>query len=799
MGGQGTGIRLCGLVLSWLAGVALQLQQDALWPLAADAAAGGVATAIALAARRRWTAWAAAAALLAYALTGAHAAWRLAPTLPEELAGRDVVLTGVVAELPRISPDGVRFVFDVESAEHDGTAVSVPPRVSLGWYSAWYGDAPKAAAPRTEVRAGQRWRLTVRLKPPHAGANPHGFDAELWLFEQGIRATGSVRTARDAVNELLDDAAAHPVERLRQRLRDAVFAHVDDARAAGVLAALAIGDQGSIDRDDWEVFRDTGTAHLMAISGLHVTMFAWLAGGLVSGLWRRSGRLLLWLPAPVAARWGGLAAAAGYALLAGWGVPAQRTVWMLATSALLASLSVRWPWPLVLAAAAVVVTVLDPWALLQPGFWLSFAAVGLLLASQPAGREPDADDEHWRARAAAVLRNGLRTQVMATLGLAPLTLVFFQQLSLVGFAANLFAIPVVTLVVTPLALLGALAAPLWTAAAAIVQVLAQMLTWMAALPGAVWMAPAAPWWAQCLGLLAGAVFVLPLPWRVRALGVPLLLPLLWPAASSPTEGSFEVVAADVGQGNAVLVRTRRHLLVYDTGPRYSRDTDAGDRVLLPLLRGRGERAVHTLVLSHRDADHVGGAASLIAGIEVASIVGSLEPGHALRDAGPPFTLCAAGQQWQWDGVRFDVLYPRQFDESVKPNSQSCVVRVQGTDGRSLLLAGDLESAQEAEIVATHGDALKSDVLLVPHHGSKTSSTALFLDTVAPTTAVVQAGYRNRFGHPAPSVVQRYADRGIELIDSASCGAWTWRADGAACHRQRMARYWHHRPAPPALP
>jgi competence protein ComEC len=358
---------------------------------------------------------------------------------------------------------------------------------------------------------------------------------------------------------------------------------------------------------------------------------------------------------------------------------------------------------------------------------------------------------------------------------------------------------VVTLVVTPLSLLGALAAPLWTAGASIVQVLAQVLAWMAALPGAVWIAPAAPWWAQWLGLLAGAVFVLPLPWRVRVLGVPLLLPLLWPATSRPNEGSFEVVAADVGQGNAVLVRTRRHLLVYDTGPRYSSDTDAGDRVLLPLLRGRGERAVHTLVLSHRDADHVGGAASLIAGIEVASIVGSLEPGHALRDAGPPFTPCAAGQQWQWDGVRFDVLYPQDFDTSAKPNSQSCVVRVQGTDGRSLLLAGDLESAQEAEIVATHGDALKSDVLLVPHHGSKTSSTAQFLDTVAPTTAVVQAGHRNRFGHPAPSVVQRYADRGIELVDSASCGAWTWRADGAACHRHRVARYWHHRPAPPALP
>jgi len=295
------------------------------------------------------------------------------------------------------------------------------------------------------------------------------------------------------------------------------------------------------------------------------------------------------------------------------------------------------------------------------------------------------------------------------------------------------------------------------------------------------------------------LFVLPLPWRVRALGVPLLLPLLWPAVPRPGDGRFEVVAADVGQGNGVLVRTRHHLLVYDTGPRYSTDTDAGDRVLLPLLRGRGERAVHTLVISHRDSDHVGGAASLVAGIPVQSIVGSLEPGHPLRDAGVPFTLCAAGQQWQWDGVRFDVLHPREFDESAKLNSQSCVVRVEGADGRSVLLAGDVESAQEADLVATHGAALKSDVLLVPHHGSKTSSTARFLDAVAPATAVVQAGHRNRFGHPAPSVVERYAARGIELVDSPSCGAWTWNDGTGTCHRRHAARYWHHRPAPPALP
>jgi competence protein ComEC len=585
----------------------------------------------------------------------------------------------------------------------------------------------------------------------------------------------------------LDAAAGHPVERLRQRVRDGIFASVPDARAAGVLAALAVGDQGSIDGADWEVFRATGTSHLMAISGLHVTMFAWLASAAVGRAWRRSARLVLALPAPMVARWGGLAAAAAYALLAGWGVPAQRTVWMLGTAALLASLSVRWPWPLVLALAAVVVTVLDPWALLQPGFWLSFAAVGLLMAS--TSLTPAAEHHGWRARVLAALRGGVRTQAIATAGLAPLSLLCFQQVSLVGFAANLVAIPLVTLVVTPLALLGALAAAAWGLGAWVLQGLAQALAVLAALPGAVWVAPVAPWWAQFLGLAAGALFVLPLPRRLRVLGVPLLLPLVWPPVERPADGRFELVAIDIGQGNAVLVRTRSHLLVYDTGPQYGRDSDAGARVLLPLLRVRGETAVDTLVLSHRDTDHVGGAQALIAGVPVRAMRGSLDDSHPLRAAVVPFMPCAAGDGWTWDGVRFTVLHPTAFERNAKPNGMSCVVRIEDAAGVSALLVGDIEARQEAALVAAHGAALKSDMLLVPHHGSRTSSTQAFIDAVAPSVALVQAGYRNRFGHPAPDVVQRYTTRGTRVVTSAACGAWTWNGVVATCQRARDARYW----------
>ena len=621
-----------------------------------------------------------------------------------------------------------------------------------------------------------------------------------------MRATGQVRdgAAAGPAPARLDDGSAWQVDRWRQQVRDAILRAVGDRRAAGVLAALVVGDQGAIAGDDWEVFRNAGVAHLMAISGLHITMFAWLVGAAVRMLWSR-GTAALWLPAPLAGRWIGLAAATGYALFSGWGVPAQRTVWMIATAVLLTSLGRRWPWLLVLLAAAVVVTAVDPWALLQPGFWLSFTAVGILLASgSPAGEEEvdTAPPAAGRIAAAAgglrrAIVGGLRTQTVATVALTPLTLVFFQQVSLVGFAANLVAIPLVTLLITPLALLGTVAAPLWTPAAALVERFVALLSWLTSWPLAVWTVGAAPGWAQCAGIVAGVLLVLPLPRVVRLAALPLLLPLLLPAHEAPAEGDYSLLAADVGQGTAVLLRTRSHLLVYDAGPRYSRDSDAGGRVLLPLLRAGGESRIDLLVLSHRDADHVGGAAALLHGLPVGRLLSSLEAAHPLLAGGVPQTRCEAGQAWQWDGVRFEVLHPpaERYRQAAKPNSLSCVLRVSATvpgRPRSVLLAGDIERADEAALVERHGSALQSDVLIVPHHGSRTSSGAAFLDAVRPRTAVVQAGYLNRFGHPAPDVVGRYRERGAAIVRSADCGAWhDPPADAPACERERRRRYWHH--------
>lgn len=791
--------RAAALGLAWVAGSAWQLQLAALsdTPAVVAMALGALPL---LAAGWRWRrrvvgllALLAGTAMLGFVATHGQAAARLAQALPAALEGQDLLLRGTVAGLPRQSLQGLRFDFEVEAAWQRGQPVSVPRRVSLGWWRGIEADAMLSAPPQP-LRAGQRWQFTARLARPHGAMNPQGFDLELWLWERGVRATGSVRDVRGAAPAvLLDAAAAHPVERVRQAVRDAIQARVADPGAAGVLAALAVGDQAAIERGDWALFRDTGVAHLMSISGLHVTMFAWLAAAAVTALWRRHPRAPRWLPAPVAGRWAGLGLAAAYALLAGWGVPAQRTVAMIAVVVLLRHGGRRWPLPAVLGAAGLAVVVADPWALLQPGFWLSFVAVGLLAASAPA-QQAFGSRGHW-------LRAALRQQAVATVGLAPLSLIFFQQLSLVGFAANLLAIPLVTLLVTPLALLGVLLPPLWSLGAPVVHGLEAVLSLLAASPLAVWHAAAAPPWAAAAALLGAVVAVLPWPWRLRLLALPLMLPLLAPPLQRPAPGRFELIGADIGQGTGVVLRTARHTLVYDTGAGASPGADAGDRVLVPLLRALGERRVDRLVLSHRDGDHTGGAASLARALPVAALLSSLENGHPLR-ALAPHTPCAAGGRWVWDGVAFELLHPpaaslAAASERTRANTLSCVLRVQDGHGASVLLTGDIEAAQEAALVREAAARLPSTVLWVPHHGSHSSSTPDFIAAVAPRVAVVQAAHRSRFGHPAPAVLARHAAAGVPVITTAACGAWRWHSADAEpahhgrCTRSERRRYWHH--------
>lgn len=787
---------------AWLAGVWVQLQQPAVLPFAQAIAWFGLGLAL-LAAGWAWRrsgqargsglVVCLAAALAGAASTDWRASLRLSHSLPASLEGQDLTLTGIVAAMPDLGAAGPSFVFEVESATAKGREVRVPPRVSLGWFHGWDGES-LMAAPVRPVVAGDRWQLPVRLKRPHGLRNPMGFDLELWLFEREVMATGHVRPGA----RHLGATVGYPIERLRQHWRDRILQSVADPSRAGIIAALAVGDQGAIARDDWDMFRVTGVAHLMSISGLHVTLFAWVAAGGVGWAWRRVPLAMLHVPAPLAARWGGLLLATLYASVAGWGVPAQRTLWMVAAVACVRQMGRRWPQPHIWIAAGWVVIVSDPWAMLQPGFWLSFVAVGLLIAAEPvrgAGSRAG-----WRAAAAS----GLRAQAVATVALAPLSVLFFHQLSLVGVVANLVAIPWVTWVVTPLSLAGLAFPPVWHAAAVALQPLMGLLNAMASWPHAVWSAGASPAWAIVAGLVGGGLAVAPVPWRLRVLGLPLMVPMLLPAARVPDAGRFEAVAADVGQGTAVLVRTHRHLLLYDTGPRYSPLSDAGGRVLLPLLSSRGETAVNLLVLSHGDSDHLGGAQSLLRTMSVHATASSLPPEHELRPLLPRHTRCEAGQRWQWDGVDFEFLHPTAADylRPSTPNASSCVLAVTDAAGRRVLLSGDIEAAQEAALVGRGlGPSLRSQVLLVPHHGSRTSSTDAFLAAVMPAEAVVQAAYRSRYGHPAPDVMQRYRTRGISVRRSDTCGAWTWPGAAAAaglegrisgdCERDLNRRYWHH--------
>ena len=735
--------------------------------------------------------------LLGWGSTGWRSVVFARTALAPVLEGQNLQVTGVVEGLPQTSEVGTRFTLRVEHALLDGKPVSVPPRIGVGWYANRYARLPEADdLPRAPaaLQAGERWQLTLRAKAPHGSMNPHGFDFELWLWEQGVQATAYVRDGpNDPPPHQLGQTWYSPLAWARQTLRDRIMQTVPNPRAAGLLAALVVGDQSAVERSDWEVFRTTDVAHLVSISGLHITMFAWGAALLVGGLWRRSGRLCLWLPAANAALVGGVVFACGYSVLAGWGVPAQRTCMMLATVALLRLCGAHWPWPQVWMLACAVVVAVDPWALLQAGFWLSFVAVGVLFATDSGAK----NGAHKSIRSWIFLKFGglLREQWLITLALAPLSVLLFGQLSVVGLVANLLAIPWVTLVLTPLALLGVVLPIAWVLAAQAADVLWWWLSTLADWPWAAWSWPVPPLGWGVLAVLGGVLVALPVPWHLRALGLPMVLPVLLWRPVAPAPGEFALLAADIGQGNAVLVRTAHHTLLFDTGPRYSEENDAGQRVLVPLLKAQGLQ-LDTVVLSHRDMDHVGGAAAVLQAHPKAALLSSVEPTHPLQQLRAA-QRCEAGQQWAWDGVQFAFLHPQTQDyvAGAKPNALSCVLRI-SNGRRTALLAGDIEAAQEARLVHDWqgSDHLQADVLLVPHHGSKTSSSAAFLHAVSPRWAWVQAGYRNHFGHPATLVVERYKALGIDLVRSPQCGAMAWRSDepqNVACTRVQEGRYWHH--------
>ncbi|WP_236208729.1 DNA internalization-related competence protein ComEC/Rec2 [Pseudomonas tohonis] len=658
------------------------------------------------------------------------AQWALDDRLDPSLDGETRWLEGRVVGLPQRGSGVVRF--ELDDPQMPGT--ELPSRIRLSWYGG------------PQLRGGEHWRLAVTLKRPRGLVNPHAFDYEAWLLARHTGASGSVKAGKPL-------ASGTGPAAWRDRLRQGIDQAPAHGRNGGI-SALVLGDGSGLTPADWRLLQDTGTVHLMVISGQHIALLAAVLYGAVAllariGLW--PGRLP-WLPCACALA---LVGSLGYGFLAGFDVPVQRACLMTAIALLwrlrFRHLGVVRP----LLVAFCVVLAADPLASLQAGFWLSFGAVALLILIF-AGRMgvPPWWLSWWRA------------QWTMGLALSPLLLALALPISLSGPLANLVAVPWVSLVSVPLSLLGAAlqgvpwlgTGLLWLAGGSL-ELLFRLLAWIAAWIPA-WQATAVPPWAWLLGMGGCLLLVLPAGVPVRVLGVALLLPALFPPLERPPWGRADIWLLDVGQGLSVLVRTREHALLYDTGARRG-DFDMGERVVLPSLLGLGVRQLDQLLLSHADNDHAGGAGAVLRGMPVERVVS----GEPLRLPAALGAQACGNEAWEWDGVR---LRTWRWDQARSGNDRSCVLSVEA-QGERIHLTGDIGIQAEAAWIAS-GEPLRADWLLAPHHGSASSSSAALIEAVSPRGALITRGSHNAFGHPHPSVVARYRASGVAIHDTAESGA-----------------------------
>lgn len=707
--------------------------------------------------------------LAGLALAVMHGQSAMALRLPAELSGREWLIEGRVLGLPIVEADAVRFELRV-TAGHGAAARLVGRKLRLGWY---------VHAPDTVpvIEPGSRWRLKVKLRRPRGLVNPGGFDFERRALEQRIAATGHVVDAGSASRL----APGYGLDAWRGELSARIREAVPDPSSRFV-SALALGDTRALDDHDWQVLRATGLTHLIAISGFHVGLVAGFGVLLGRCLYRLLPALARRCPRPQGCALAALGLAAVYTALAGFALPTVRTLLMIA-AVLLARLLRRPQAPSqALAFALIVVLVVDPLSVLAPGFWLSFLGVAWLMWCLPG----PSTSGLWRPY--------LQAQGIAVLGLLPASVWFFSQASLPGPLVNLVGIPWISLGVVPLCLAGLALAPVWAAAAAacwqaaaaLMALLWRLLEWVAAWPAALaWLPEPTP--AAIVLAMAGTFWLL-LPRGVpgKGLALLLLLPMLWPRLDRPDHGEADLLLLDVGQGLALVVRTRNHVLLYDAGPAMPRGLDLGESVVVPALRARGLRRVHTLVLSHGDNDHAGGAAAVMA---------AFPPERVFAPEGWARTgmaTCEAGQGWTWDGVSFRFLHPPRYFPYQR-NESSCVLRIEAA-GASVLLPGDIGRHVEARLAALPARQAAADVLLVPHHGSDTSSSLDLIAAVRPRLALLPVGHDNRFRLPKPVVLGRYARYGVVVHDTATSGAIGLRlgADGpgpVARLRQDRRRYW----------
>jgi competence protein ComEC len=762
---------------------------------------------------------------LGFAWNANYAIDRLENILSSELEGKDLIAQGRVMALPQGNTNGVKFAFELNNLFSGKEEIKAFPRqIYLSWQPVW-----RSSEPIPEIIPGQRWHFKVKLKRPYGSLNPYTFDFERWAFHQDFGAHGSVKSGdlfmpKDIGLTEFELRMEFARWNLREKMKSLLPA---DARYVGVLVALVMGDQNAIDQEDWQVFNATGIGHLISISGLHVTMLAGVGASIAGIVWRRRGLPLLMPVSKVAAATGFITAFV-YAWLAGFQIPAQRTMYMVGVVAfaLWTGRSPRsfdiWWWALAL------VLLIDPMAPYTPGFWLSFGAVAAILYAMkdsagllgiPTGKELET---HWSVRCRQALKEACRVQAVVTIALFPITLFWFYQVSVVSPLANAFAIPLVSYVVTPLAIAGALLPAMigkWLLipAHAAMEYLAILLEWFASWKWAVIWSSQPSWWFLLFSC-AGIVYAIrPGPIRENSLLRTIaLIPslLLFTSLSNFSnslidQGAFQATVLDIGQGTAVLVETANRRLLYDTGPIQGTKDDAGMRTILPYLRGRGIMQIDRMVISHSDSDHVGGAASLLKHITFDSMMGSLPINNPLLEnlrARKISNLpCRHGQRWNWDGVDFLIWHPKretlfQDQYSMKPNEMSCVLEVRNRN-HSLWLTGDVERQGEAEITQRLNQSAidsiggRELIFMAPHHGSKTSSSEELLKALNPDLAFAQNGYRNRYGHPHPTVTARYEDLGIPFYQTPQTGAqiWTFRPGARLIvqfWRENYRRLWH---------
>jgi competence protein ComEC len=718
---------------------------------------------------------------------------KIAGQISQTLEGKDLLVTGIVTSLPNKNSDRTRFQFDVLDLSELRSTVTqnvapqpatdrLPRRIQLSWYR---------TAPAISV--GQRWQLVVRLKRPHGFSNPGGFDYEAWLYQQDIHATGYVRdnSTLRGLNKVIgiDESWRSKVNRLREHLSHSIAMQLPENPVAGFIAALLVGDRQSIDKEQWRVLTSTGTNHLMAISGLHIGLVAGLVFFLTAQLWRRLPYVTLYISTPRAAALCSILAALVYAALAGFSLPTQRAVIMVIV-AMMAIWSQRPVIPSqILAIALIAVLLYDPTAVISGSFWLSFGAVAIIFYTMVGRLSTSSWWWKWG-----------RVQWVIAVGLAPILLFWFQQVPLVSPLANLVAVPLVSFITVPLSLLSGLLLLigddlaywcLWLSALSL-GALWPVLDSLSQFNDLLWISPQPPVWALLPALIGLAWILAPRGLPTRWVGLFWMLPLVFFPKPELEQGMARITVLDVGHGLAVVVRTANHVLLYDTGPRYSREFDAWSAVVAPYLRSQGIDSIDRAILSHDDIDHTGGYESIKERINVINVMQSVN----IPTENPDVELCTSGKQWHWDGVAFTVLHPGHDYLDERDNNMSCVVQIT-TRTDKLLLTGDIERQVEAHLVkffARNDDNLRADVLVVPHHGSRSSSSEQFVQAVSPKLALISVGYRNRYGLPKADVVERYRRSGTAVLDTNWSGAITLTlgADQTMMpelYRKQQRRYW----------